>query len=88
MRPYKRILVNDMRFLRNLVLYVHQNPVAAGLCRSPAEWPWSSFSDIIKNDSSFVLAAEVIAWFHDLQNFLFVHHQLRKQISSEFPHTG
>ena len=34
--------VMDEQHLLAAVRYVELNPVRAGLCRSPAEWPWSS----------------------------------------------
>jgi hypothetical protein len=37
------LVKNDRYFLR-LVQYVALNPVRAGLCGSPADWPWSSYS--------------------------------------------
>jgi putative transposase len=32
----------DERHLRNAARYVLMNPVVAGLCRRPQDWPWSS----------------------------------------------
>ena len=34
--------VRDEEELQRIVLYIEQNPVKAGLCRTPADWPWSS----------------------------------------------
>ncbi|MDX6564162.1 MAG: REP-associated tyrosine transposase [Gaiellales bacterium] len=38
-----RLVANDRYFLQ-LVRYVALNPVQAGLCGSPADWRWSSYS--------------------------------------------
>lgn len=42
--PYgaRRVLSNSSLLAR--FRYVARNPVRAGLCRSPEEWPWSSFA--------------------------------------------
>lgn len=32
----------DADYIRNAIVYTHLNPVRAGLCRSPDEYPWSS----------------------------------------------
>jgi REP element-mobilizing transposase RayT len=37
-------LVEDDAHLLELCRYVVLNPVRAGLCQSPADWPWSSYS--------------------------------------------
>jgi putative transposase len=73
MRPYKRVAVKDMLYLQNLILYVHQNPVAAGLCASAADWPFSSFTAIVRNDDSLVQAKQVIDCFENLENFEYLH---------------
>lgn len=39
---FKSRIVLDERYLDTLVRYIHRNPVAAGLARSPASYPWSS----------------------------------------------
>lgn len=35
--------VRDEREFREKLRYIHRNPVKAGLCELPEEWPWSSF---------------------------------------------
>jgi REP element-mobilizing transposase RayT len=39
---YRAILVEKERHLLALSRYVVRNPVRAGLCASPVDWPWSS----------------------------------------------
>lgn len=39
---YKGILVIDDRYLLSLLRYVHQNPVAAHICKYVKDYPWSS----------------------------------------------
>ena len=36
-------LVQDTHYFHAAVAYVLRNPIRAGICRSPAEWRWSSF---------------------------------------------
>ena len=42
MREYWDRFIRDERHYESVVEYIHNNPVKAGLCRSPAEWKWSS----------------------------------------------
>ena len=42
MRDYWDRYIRNQQHLDAVVQYVHQNPVAAGLCRNPLDWPWSS----------------------------------------------
>ena len=41
-REFKDRFIRDQRHLRTAVDYIHNNPVAAGLCAEPEAWPWSS----------------------------------------------
>lgn len=40
---YRAILIEDARYLLTVCRYVVLNPVRAGLCEMPEEWPWSSY---------------------------------------------
>ena len=41
-RYYDRNVRDEHEFVEKL-RYIHRNPVKAGLCKLPEEWPWSSF---------------------------------------------
>ena len=42
MREYWDRFIRDERHFQQVVDYIHCNPVKAGLCREPQDWPWSS----------------------------------------------
>lgn len=48
-----------------LVRYIALNPVRAGLCGSPARWPWSSYAATIGNATphAFLESEEILRWF-------------------------
>jgi REP element-mobilizing transposase RayT len=74
MKNFKRKKVTDKKYLRNVVLYIHNNPVEAGFCQFPEEWEFSSYRAIINgNDSEFLTIKEVIEWFGDKDNFIYCH---------------
>lgn len=39
--------VNDDSYLLTALKYIHFNPVKAELCKSPADWKWSSYNEYI-----------------------------------------
>ena len=41
-RYYDRNVLDEREFAEKL-RYIHRNPVKAGLCELPEDWPWSSF---------------------------------------------
>jgi putative transposase len=40
---YKAVMVEADHYLAQLVAYLHLNPVRAGVCENPIDYPWSSF---------------------------------------------
>jgi len=42
MREYWDRYIRDEGHFRQVVEYIHRNPVVAGLCATPQEWRWSS----------------------------------------------
>jgi len=42
MREYWDRYIRNEKHFRTVFEYIHRNPVEAGLCRTAAEWPWSS----------------------------------------------
>jgi len=51
---YKAILVQDERYLLAVLRYIHQNPVAAGVCRTAADYRYSSDGHYRMNQSWLV----------------------------------
>jgi len=43
-REYWDRFIRNERHLRQAIEYIHENPVKAGLVKTPADWPWSSAS--------------------------------------------
>jgi len=44
---YRAKNVNDQRYLDRLLIYIHLNPVQAGLVDDPAEYPWSGHRELL-----------------------------------------
>jgi len=66
---YKAKLIDDQAYLGRVLAYVHLNPVAAGLARSPAAWTWSGHRELmgapghslIDTDEALSLLGETLA---------------------------
>ncbi|NOZ78108.1 MAG: transposase [Acidobacteria bacterium] len=44
---YRAKIVMDQRYLERLILYIHLNPVAAGLVEDPSDYPWSGHLELM-----------------------------------------
>jgi putative transposase len=64
-RRYGSRRIEDDDDLLNTFAYVANNPVEAGLCAAPADWPWSSYAGTLGLNelASFVDPARVLSCF-------------------------
>ena len=44
---YRAKMVKDQRYLDQLLIYIHLNPVHAGLVSDPAQYPWSGHRELL-----------------------------------------
>ena len=60
--------IRDDADLAGCFKYVSLNPVEAGLCSTPAEWPWSSYAATVglARRPSFIDDRPLLAYFHDI----------------------
>jgi len=72
-RPFKRKNVNNERYFKQLVVYIHNNPVHHGFVEHPVDYPWSSYLTCISVKSTKLKRDTVIGWFDDVANFKAVH---------------
>jgi REP element-mobilizing transposase RayT len=51
--PYLAIPITSDGHLLACYRYVVRNPVEAGLCQKPEDWPWSSYASTVRKSSAF-----------------------------------
>lgn len=83
-KPFKRKLVNELRYLQQLVVYIHTNPVHHGFVDDFRNYPWSSYSVLISNKPTFIKREQVLSWFEDKDNFTLVHQHANLQSDVDF----
>ncbi|MBT3421302.1 MAG: hypothetical protein HOD63_09110 [Bacteroidetes bacterium] len=80
-KPFKRIPVSEDDYITLLIFYIHSNPVKHGIISNFYDYPYSSYTDIIKNDMRIVNSDFALKWFGELEDFISFHkemHDLRK----------
>lgn len=78
--PFRRKQVDTREWLRQLILYIHHNPVKHGFCSHPVEYPWSSYLSLLSVKPTKIARDKVIGWFDSKANFKALHD---KDISME-----
>ena len=74
-RPFKRRKIDNEKYLRNIIHYIHYNPVHHEFTKDLKEWKYSSYNSLITQKKTRLKRDEVIEWFDDLENFVFIHSQ-------------
>jgi len=72
-RSFKRKLIDNKNYLKQVILYIHNNPVHHGFCSHPVEYPWSSYLTCITTKPTKLQRKEVIDLFIDSVQFKKVH---------------
>lgn len=67
--PFERKLVSDEDYLRRLLMYINNNPVKHKVVSDSAEYKWSSFYEISKNE--FIISDKqfYVDRFGSIENF-------------------
>ncbi|GEN76686.1 hypothetical protein [Chryseobacterium hagamense] len=73
--PFKRIRIDSEEYLRNLVIYIHQNP------ENFQNYKFSSYLAVLSETRTLLLRNEVMEWFGDRENFIACH---RKEFNGHF----
>lgn len=62
---YDSRFVQTESHLYEVCRYIALNPVRAGICESPADWPWSSYAETLglRTPRSYVASDELLALF-------------------------
>jgi putative transposase len=72
-KTFKRKHVADENYFRNLVCYIHRNPVEAKMVKHFGDWEFSSYDVLTKEEKTFLKREECISFFEDRQNFIKMH---------------
>lgn len=76
MPSFKRKRIENENYLKTTILYIHQNPVEAGIAETVSDWKYSSYNPILNNEDPNLNCRLTISWFDDLDNFKFCHQSM------------
>ncbi len=72
-RPFKRKLIETEKYLKQVLIYIHNNPVHHGFTEHAVEYQWSSYLSCISKKPTNLKRNTVIEWFDDIPNFNSLH---------------
>ena len=77
---FKRKLIEDEKYLKQMIIYIHNNPVKHHFCNHPAIYPWSSYQNFLSSKSTELHQEIILNWFDNKSNFIASHNE-RSEIS-------
>jgi REP element-mobilizing transposase RayT len=72
-KNFERKNIDNERYMRNLILYIHNNPVKHGITSSTIEYPCTSYLSILSKKVSNLKREQVLSWFENSENFEYSH---------------
>ena len=73
MRPFKRINIEDEKYMKHLILYIHNNPIKHEFCENIDEYHWTSYMSLLSKKPTKLSRKTVIGWFDNKTNFINLH---------------
>jgi len=74
-KPFERKHIASSNYFRQLIFYIHNNPVHHGFTLNLQDYRWSSYESIISLKPTKLRRNEVVGYFDDLENFIDFHKQ-------------
>ncbi|SIT96392.1 REP element-mobilizing transposase RayT [Epilithonimonas bovis DSM 19482] len=72
-KPFERKRITDENYLKQIILYIHNNPVKHGITSNANQYFWSSYHSILSDKPSKLKRKEVLDYFENETNFIFSH---------------
>lgn len=72
-RPFKRKLIDNEEYLKNVLIYIHNNPVHHKFCEHAMDYPWSSYLTCMSSKLTKLKRNAVLSWFDNAANFKCMH---------------
>jgi putative transposase len=72
---FKRVKVNNFKYLKRLIVYIHNNPVIHKFVEDTVEYPWTSYLEIINIKSTKLKRDTILGWFDSTANFKTIHNE-------------
>ncbi|OHD23956.1 MAG: hypothetical protein A2Y34_01130, partial [Spirochaetes bacterium GWC1_27_15] len=71
-KPFRRKIIDNERYLSNIINYIHFNPLKHNFCEDITDYPYSSYNNII-SEKYDILSNPIKLIFGNKENFLELH---------------
>jgi len=74
---FKRKEINDDRYMKQLIAYIHKNPVHHGFTSKLTDWPYCSYHNYISEERAFINCQYMYDWFGSKELFVDFHKKIQ-----------
>ncbi len=76
-KPFHRKEITSWQYFRNVIIYIHQNPVQHGFVEDPSDYPWSSYTTCLSSKPTHLEREKVLMTFgNESKEFIRLHSQV------------
>jgi len=79
-KHFKRKIVDKDEYLKELVVYIHRNPIHHNFVPNLYDYYWTSFRRVLSERNTKLKKKEVLSWFGCLDTYFEYHHKTPKDI--------
>lgn len=84
MPNFKRKEVTDEKYFKQLVIYIHRNPIHHGFCSNLLDWKFNSYQSYLSENETRISKNLVLQQFDDKKNFMACHQNEIENLDAEF----
>jgi putative transposase len=74
-RTFERKRITSEKYLKNLIYYIHNNPVHHGFTKRCDDYPWSSYGTVVSDKTTKLMRDDVIELYSNKSCFVDYHSQ-------------
>jgi putative transposase len=82
-RPFGRIQVESLKYFKDLVIYIHRNPIHHGIVTNLKDYEWTSFHNYFSVNPTGVQKDIVLSWFDSTIAFKNCHRKPQEFVNIE-----
>jgi putative transposase len=72
-KPFERKIITSDTYLKNIIHYIHNNPVQHGFVKQMSLYPWSSYDSILSEQPTKLKRKEILAIYGGKDEFIEYH---------------
>lgn len=80
LKNFKNVIISNKKQFKNVVHYIHNNPIHHGFAKDIDSWKWTSYQTIVSTKKASIKKEEVITWFGEISQFVEFHKSPSAQI--------